>query len=66
MRRHRCLKGVRQMGFSATVSIRALIVECLGLGSFDQCGTKPHLARTISRPACVLRMIWTECEGAML
>jgi hypothetical protein len=49
-----------------TDSMRALIVEYLVFGSFDQFGTRPHRASTISRSHSVARMIGTCCEGAML
>jgi hypothetical protein len=58
---------VRNDGFSANVSARALIILLPIAGSLAQRGTRPHRTSTSSRsPAALRRTIGTSCIGAML
>ncbi len=58
---------MRNDGFSASVSARALIIREPIAGSFAQRGTSPQRTNASSRsPACDRRTTGTSCIGAML
>ncbi len=61
------LKASRNIGFSATVSARALKVAGTSFkGFFHQTGTNPHRMESISRPPSVSRTTSIVVVGAML
>ncbi len=56
-------KARRYAGFSATVSIRALIIRLPILGSFAHDGTRPHVTTLSCRWGSAGSSAGASCEG---
>ena len=61
-----CLKASRKAGFSATVSLRALIRRALMESSLAQDGINPYLSSAPSRSSSICLTARMLCVGAML